>query len=56
MQLISTVENLELLGKVFKVETDQQEREIKLLKGIPCGSSTTTVDQYGQIGRNNWIK
>ncbi|KAF0748271.1 zinc finger MYM-type protein 1-like [Aphis craccivora] len=48
LQLSPTVENIKLLNKVFAIDMDKLEQEIKLLKGftdIPCGSSTTTIDQ-----------
>jgi len=54
LQLSPPVEHIKLLNKVFTINMDKLEQEIKLLKGftdITCGSSTTTIDQ-----RFNWLQ
>ena len=60
LQLSPTVDNIKLLNKVFTIDMDKLEQEIKLLKGftgIPCGSSTTNIDQWldwlQQLDRKN---
>jgi hypothetical protein len=49
LQLNPKNEDIELINKIFKIDTLHLKSEIKLFKGftdIPSGSSTTTIDYW----------